>query len=534
MNHVCVKALCGTCVCETFVCGTCAWAFRNAVFRMSVLWLFVGLCSGTFTSQSLPDMCTIDEDHSGWVPPNFLSVPSVKFEPTWDIGKCHFLEKFYGDRVNAERVKMSPSVAPVLLGGTIGGLGDPVPVVCKPCEAERKDRAFVRGVAYTDAATRLLVDHASAHSGGKILSHSDKLRGVNDVLVLDDNRYLLTQCSNKVWFTIRLADEIFVDRVGLVASELFASTFRHIQILGSRQYPTSDWRVLGEIETNPMENQEWFDLSAGSECSKCYVRFVKIRVLTHHALEGYTNCALTRFQVFGSTVLQSLDKIQAATGQTEGTKLPSFVKLPIGTLSEQIAERMRQIRGLPPVPPPTIPEPPPPELPLEPEEDNNSPLLKFIEEMTILKRQYASVANNLHSLNETLKNVPSNVTVPSPSTHEHIVDSGVQSVHLVLILLVLGQIATAIALCAKQTNAPQSLKPPIFQVPFRKRTHGKSRIKRSMFSSLITREPLQTTHTVEESNEDELQPLITDHPSLSESENIDTHTISDKRSNSIN
>jgi hypothetical protein len=225
-----------------------------------------------------------------------------------------------------------------------------------------EERIFVKGEAYSASMTKLLVDHAANQSGGKILTQSDGIRGVSEILGADSTRYLLTLCTNKVWFTIRLSDDVFVERIGFVASELFASTFRHIQVLGSRQYPTNEWRVLGEVETNPVENQEWFDISASSECSKCYVRYIKIRVLSHHALEGYSNCALTRVQVFGSTVLQSLDRFQA--NRTE------------------------------------------PDLPKrdeKPADEENTPLLKFIEEMTQLKKQYQSVASSVFAMNEIIK-----------------------------------------------------------------------------------------------------------------------------------
>lgn len=120
------------------------------------------------------------------------------------------------------------------------GIADLVSIPCKPCETDRKDRKFIRGVPYKNSMTKILVDHASGQAGGKILAHSESLRNVNDIIHSDDSRYMLTACSGKVWFTIKLADEVFIEKIGITASELFASTFRHIQILGSKQYPTSE------------------------------------------------------------------------------------------------------------------------------------------------------------------------------------------------------------------------------------------------------------------------------------------------------
>jgi len=250
--------------------------------------------------------------------------------------------------------------------------------------------------------TKLLVDYASNQAGAKVLAQSDGLQSVSDILASDENRYLLSLCSNKVWFTIRLSDEVFVEKVGIVARELFASTFRHIQILGSRQYPTTEWRVLGEIETNALENQEWFDVSASSLCSKCYVKYLKIRVLTHHALEGYTNCALTRVQVFGSNLMQSLDKIQSLNNtitETVAAKTPTFAKIGIEKLQEWILPPGESVAQPPPQP--IVPETTPSQPPTAPSGDN--PLVTFLEEMAQLKKQYVSMAGSLYSMNEVLK-----------------------------------------------------------------------------------------------------------------------------------
>ena len=354
-----------------------------------------------------------------------VDVPRVDFRAYPE--SCHFLENFYFTKPHTPPHRPMPQAipsppAPPVPHTSVDGVPELVPVPCKPCDQDRKDPLFIRGSPYSNSLTKLLVDHASAQSGGKILAHSDNLRGVSDILAADGNRYLLTVCSSKAWFTIRLADEVFIEKIGVIANELFASTFRHIQILGSRQFPTNEWRVLGDIETNPMETQEWFDLSAASQCSKCYVKYLKIRVLTHHALEGYTNCALTRIQVFGSTVLQSLDRIQgmnssvaAENGVSNTGQIPAFVKM--GARAAEIVEaRVRYLNGgvpsdggSPPIDPssgdhrnpPMTESPEPPPSPGH--DDENNPLLKFIEEMTVLKKQYQSVANSVFAMNELMK-----------------------------------------------------------------------------------------------------------------------------------
>ena len=342
--------------------------------------------------------------------------------------ECWYLQNLYESRswrhgasMNAPITVSSPP-APSRSAKLGDGTLEFVPMPCKQCETDRKDRSFILGSAYTHSMAKLLVDYSSSHTGAKILASSDHLQGVSDILAADDNRYLLTLCSNKVWFTIRLADEVFIEKIGLIASELFASTFRHIQILGSRQYPTTEWRVLGEVETNPLETQEWFDLSASSHCSKCYVKYIKIRVLTHHALEGYTNCALTRIQIFGSTLLQSLDKIQnmnSTTGSSvAANRDPAFVKAPIEKLysfmSTSTEPEMPQV--VPVVTPTPAPVTPSPVDHSAAKDESNNPLLAFVEEMTLLKKQYAAMSHSLYSMNEALKSSQSGMNQTSTST----------------------------------------------------------------------------------------------------------------------
>lgn len=396
---------------------------------------------------------------------------------------CDMRDVFYGTVLSAERLRLDPIPAPLSMFPPVASGMETVPVPCIPCDAERKDRSFVRGTAYTGQSTRLLVDHASASAGAKIVSYSPGMRGVNDILVSDDNKYLLTVCS-AVWFTIRLADEVFVEKIGLVASELFASTFRHLQILGSRNLPTTEWRILGEIETNPMENQELFDIGASSECNKCYVKYIKVRVLTHHALEGYTNCALTRFQVFGSTVLQSLDKIRQETPPA-GSRLPTFVRTSVHTLAELMEERISQLNGVPYVAPPAAEiEPVITVDPPTTDEEERNPLLKFVEEMALLKKQYAMVANTLQTINDRV--VPAqttNSTEASPT--ENVLPETIDSTLGTQIpsFATCSNFIVALLACIQVWMLVTTNKQPV-PMQKTKKTHAlrKIRIRRSLFS----------------------------------------------------
>lgn len=346
----------------------------------------------------------------------------LKSESVESFGFCHAMEKQFAGSNRVLKSMAPPAAipsppAPPFPHKSPDGVPELVLVPCKACDQDRKDRLFIRGAPYTNSMTKVLVDFASAQAGGKVLAQGEGVRGASDVISSDDSKYLLTPCANRVWLTIRLGDEVFLEKLGIVSNELFASNFRHIQVLGSRQYPTAEWRVLGEIETNPEETQEWFDLSPSSQCSKCYVKYLKIRILTHHALEGYTHCALTRLQAFGSTVLQSLDRIQhmnASVAENSGSPLPGYLKK--GSRGAHMVEtRLKYLLGQDNV---TNPNPvdsgsidnstdthvdsPTHQTALDDDAGNN-PLLKFIEEVNRLKKQYESVTSTLYAMNQRVK-----------------------------------------------------------------------------------------------------------------------------------
>jgi len=173
----------------------------------------------------------------------------------------------------------------------------------KPPEAYIPQGRFLRGTQYPDAIRNgVRFDYASVGAGARLVTHARGIKKASAILS-HDSEYLRTLCDNRAWFVVSLLEDLFLEHVGLVTLEFFASGFRHLQILGSSKYPTDRWRLLGEIETNGTATHELFDV--GSRCrhqtDMCWVRFLKVRVLSHHELEDNSYCALTRFQAFGST-----------------------------------------------------------------------------------------------------------------------------------------------------------------------------------------------------------------------------------------
>ncbi|CEM22528.1 unnamed protein product [Vitrella brassicaformis CCMP3155] len=178
----------------------------------------------------------------------------------------------------------------------------------KGVEVPGRPMRFIGGMAYPRSYESRF-DFASQDAGARIVDFSPHIKNVRSVLSPDDDRYLLVPCKAPTWFVIALTDDINLEQLALISLEYYASGFRHLQILGSSNYPTTDWRMLGEIETTPFLNKELFDLKPYCSHIKdkgCWVRYLKVRVLSHHRDEHNYYCALTRIQIFGTTVFSSL------------------------------------------------------------------------------------------------------------------------------------------------------------------------------------------------------------------------------------
>lgn len=196
--------------------------------------------------------------------------------------------------------------------------------------AMSEEGRFIRSQPYSDDFLNgVRYDYASMHAGARLVTHAKGLLHAKAVLSPDKSLYMLSPCETRSWFVISLLEDIFVEYVGLVTLELFASGYRHLQILGSNQYPTEVWRLLGEIESNATSNYELFDV--GSRCQRlaeeCWVRFLKIRVLSHHRMEDNSFCALTRFQVFGATATNYIAKERTAEDRRDRRVDPSLLDI---------------------------------------------------------------------------------------------------------------------------------------------------------------------------------------------------------------
>eukprot|EP00927_Polykrikos_kofoidii_P047310 TRINITY_DN41417_c0_g1_i1.p1 TRINITY_DN41417_c0_g1~~TRINITY_DN41417_c0_g1_i1.p1 ORF type:complete len:1861 (-),score=276.43 TRINITY_DN41417_c0_g1_i1:108-5057(-) len=186
---------------------------------------------------------------------------------------------------------------------------------------------FLHGAPYPSKFRNgQIFDYAWMGAGARLVGSADGLRKPHNILSSDSSEYLLAPCASRPWFVVSFLEDLHLEHIGLHSLEFFASEFRHLQILGSSTYPTKQWRLLAEIETNPSHTHELFDI--GSCCrhqtDMCWVRFLKVRTLSHHRLGDNTFCALTRFQAFGSTQMNFIAEERKKEDEIDSKLEPSI------------------------------------------------------------------------------------------------------------------------------------------------------------------------------------------------------------------
>eukprot|EP00898_Chlorokybus_atmophyticus_P000252 jgi/Chlat1/1227/Chrsp115S00069 len=156
-------------------------------------------------------------------------------------------------------------------------------------------------LAHLDDGSRF--NYAAADFGAKVVAANAGSKSASAVLSKDRDKYMLNSCSApEKWVVIELSEEALVDTVALTNYELFSSSVRDFQVLGSRTYPTSEWLLLGEFEAQ-RATQKRVTQRFEIEEPVAWVRYIQLRLLSHHGEEPY--CTLSYVEVFGVDALES-------------------------------------------------------------------------------------------------------------------------------------------------------------------------------------------------------------------------------------
>jgi hypothetical protein len=138
--------------------------------------------------------------------------------------------------------------------------------------------------------TRKRQNYASLDAGATILDAAPDTKSPTNLLVPDKDRYMLTPCSNpRKWVVISLSEDVHADAIAVANYEKFSSPVKDFIVLGSVNYPTDTWLVLGNFTAAHTNGEQIFQLDAQQ-----HVRYIKFRFLSHYGSEYY--CTLSQLR----------------------------------------------------------------------------------------------------------------------------------------------------------------------------------------------------------------------------------------------
>ena len=127
-----------------------------------------------------------------------------------------------------------------------------------------------------------------------MLEHTEKADGASNLLMNAKDKYLIVPCHEKLFVVIQLSEDIMMEKFTLGNYEKYSSTVKDFQVFGSLNYPTSEWRHLGDFTALSAQGDQQFGLRSS-------VRYLKFKFLTHHGAEHF--CTLSQIKVHGTTAV---------------------------------------------------------------------------------------------------------------------------------------------------------------------------------------------------------------------------------------
>ncbi|KAK7200631.1 Sad1 / UNC-like C-terminal [Novymonas esmeraldas] len=157
----------------------------------------------------------------------------------------------------------------------------------------------------TGAVPGLSTNYASLYLGATVVSMEPPSCHGGPALISDSaDKYVLCPCdAPRKQFVVQLIRDVEVRSVMLRNAEHFSSGVRNFTLLGSRQYPSATWVVLGRFVAEPRRGRQYFDIAPRGR-----VRFVRLQWATSHGAEPW--CTITSFQVYGIDVLETLTRFE--------------------------------------------------------------------------------------------------------------------------------------------------------------------------------------------------------------------------------
>lgn len=102
-------------------------------------------------------------------------------------------------------------------------------------------------------------NYASPDCGAKILQSNPEAQSSGSVLS-DKDEYMLSPCTDRIWFVVELCDSIQAQRVEVANFELFSSPLKSLSISVSNRFPAREWTLAGHFDAKSERGVQNFDL----------------------------------------------------------------------------------------------------------------------------------------------------------------------------------------------------------------------------------------------------------------------------------
>ncbi|EFJ28524.1 hypothetical protein SELMODRAFT_411383 [Selaginella moellendorffii] len=161
-------------------------------------------------------------------------------------------------------------------------------------------------------------NYAAAANGARVVSFNKEAQGGGNILNRIKDQHYSSPCSAEDKFVVvELSKEIYVGAIIIVNFDEDSSYPRDLELLGSLEYPTEEWKLLGRFEAkDDIRSFQAFILPRTDHS----VRYLKLRILSHHREESI--CTLSTMMVYEPLIKRTRPQVFDAPFKPEPPPSP--------------------------------------------------------------------------------------------------------------------------------------------------------------------------------------------------------------------
>ncbi|KAL5280589.1 SUCO family protein [Megaselia abdita] len=143
-------------------------------------------------------------------------------------------------------------------------------------------------------------NYASLECGAKIIASNSEAQHTGALLTSTKDEYMLSPCTNRIWFVVELCEAIQAEKIELANFELFSSSPKNFTVAVSNRFPTRDWSNVGRFIAEDQRNMQSFNLHP-----HLFGKFVRVDIHSHYNSEHF--CPVSLFRVFGTSEFEAFE-----------------------------------------------------------------------------------------------------------------------------------------------------------------------------------------------------------------------------------